>query len=139
MFCGNMAAADAAACTVSSLFTDASSHIDYACLQQQPVYLYSMIRVITLYNNGIMSISPNPAREQTVLYLAGSVAGVELLLDDITGRVLLTLFHFYQTNVPTALASSVAVTHLSLKRMLNDWAALLSFNTMSTFLPSGVL
>ena len=51
-------------------------------------YTFTVIRVITVYEDGILSISPNPAHEQTVIYFAGRLAGSELHLTDMTGRVL---------------------------------------------------
>ncbi|MBE7169782.1 MAG: M36 family metallopeptidase [Williamsia sp.] len=51
-------------------------------------YTYTIIRVITLAESGIASMSPNPAREGTTVYFAGKVIGAELLLTDLTGRVL---------------------------------------------------
>lgn len=51
-------------------------------------YTYTIIRLITLAESGIASMSPNPARDWTQVYFAGKVTGAELLLTDMTGRVL---------------------------------------------------
>lgn len=51
-------------------------------------YTYTIIRLITLAESGIASMSPNPARDWTQIYFAGKVTGAELLLTDMTGRVL---------------------------------------------------
>ncbi len=51
-------------------------------------YAYTAIKTVKFMQSGISSISPNPAVDQATIYFAGRVAGAELLLTDLTGRVL---------------------------------------------------
>ena len=51
-------------------------------------YSYTPEKLVQFAQTGITSISPNPASDQSVIYFAGRVTGAELLVTDLTGRIM---------------------------------------------------